>query len=450
VNESDSYDQELLTAQLERSRERLNAFELELQAVESELEERSTDRQRFQLLHEVCGHLEKLSELGGEELFWEGLALEGHGSAHVYTVRRRLDEFDRQFAQIEGLRRTILEKIRGEKETSDYIEEDLFEAQREEEERRLEWVVERNANDLPGHPTVMPWTRGDEADQRFRKSLAIALLSSLFFGFLFPFIDLPALDPWEQSEVPERFTRLIKEEPLPPPKVEQKIAKTKPESSDEPVVAEEKVAKPEPAKKPKAETKGILAFREEFSSLAENTATSRLGAHARINRTGDRPGARAQRDMVATQAAGSSGGINLSTVSRDIGGGGGQIAGVEVTQATSAIGEIGGEARPLSGGPGPARMDEEIQIVFDRHKAALYRLYNRELRRDPTLQGQIVLRIKIEPDGSVSLCEVESSNMKAPKLGAQVVSRVKTFDFGAKEGVPTVQIIYPIDFLPAS
>jgi hypothetical protein len=154
--------------------------------------------------------------------------------------------------------------------------------------------------------------------------------------------------------------------------------------------------------------------------------------------------------MVATQAAGSSGGINLSTVSRDIGGGGGQIAGVELTQATSAIGEIGGEARPLSGGPGPARTDEEIQIVFDRHKAALYRLYNRELRRDPTLQGQIVLRIKIEPDGSVSLCEVESSDMKAPKLAAQVVSRVKTFDFGAKEGVPTVQIIYPIDFLPAS
>jgi hypothetical protein len=45
---------------------------------------------------------------------------------------------------------------------------------------------------------------------------------------------------------------------------------------------------------------------------------------------------------------------------------------------------------------------------------------------------------------------VESTDMKAPKLAAQVVGRVKAFDFGAKEGVPTVQIIYPIDFLPAS
>ena len=88
--------------------------------------------------------------------------------------------------------------------------------------------------------------------------------------------------------------------------------------------------------------------------------------------------------------------------------------------------------------------------MFDRHKAALYRLYNRELRRDPTLQGQMVLRITIEPDGSVSLCEVKSSDMDAPNLSAQVVARVKKFDFGAKENVPAITFLYPIDFLPAT
>ena len=40
MNESDSYDEGALTAQLEQSRERLDTFELELQAVESELEVR--------------------------------------------------------------------------------------------------------------------------------------------------------------------------------------------------------------------------------------------------------------------------------------------------------------------------------------------------------------------------------------------------------------------------
>ena len=102
------------------------------------------------------------------------------------------------------------------------------------------------------------------------------------------------------------------------------------------------------------------------------------------------------------------------------------------------------------GGPGLGRTDEEIQIVFDRQKSGLYRLYNRALRGNPTLQGQIVLRMTIEADGSVSLCEVHSSGMKAPALATQVVDRVKTFDFGAKDGIPAITILYPIDFLPAA
>jgi hypothetical protein len=39
--------------------------------------------------------------------------------------------------------------------------------------------------------------------------------------------------------------------------------------------------------------------------------------------------------------------------------------------------------------------------------------------------------------------------MKAPQLSAQVAERVRTFDFGAKEGIAAVSILYPIDFLPA-
>jgi hypothetical protein len=61
----------------------------------------------------------------------------------------------------------------------------------------------------------------------------------------------------------------------------------------------------------------------------------------------------------------------------------------------------------------------------------------------------MVLRIRIEPDGSVSLCELKASDMRAPQLAAQVVERVRGFDFGAK-AVPAITILYPIDFLPAT
>ena len=161
--------------------------------------------------------------------------------------------------------------------------------------------------------------------------------------------------------------------------------------------------------------------------------------------------------MVTTQAAGSSGGINLAELSRGVvgggGGGGGKIEGVQIARATSTIGGGGGRGSGASvggGGPPLGRTDEEIQIVFDRHKAALYRLYNRELRSDPTLKGQMVLRIRIEPDGSVTLCELQATDMNAKQLVAQVLERVRTFDFGAKEGIPAVTILYPIDFLPAT
>ena len=150
-----------------------------------------------------------------------------------------------------------------------------------------------------------------------------------------------------------------------------------------------------------------------------------------------------------------SGGIGNAAVGRNVGSGGGNDArlgrgGAGFTQVKSAIAGPGAkEAKPLSSGARPGRTDEEIQILFDRYKAALYRIYNTELRKDPTLRGKMVLRITIEPSGAVSACAVESSNMNAPEFSAQIVDRVKKFNFGAKDGVPKTTILYPIDFLPA-
>ncbi len=120
------------------------------------------------------------------------------------------------------------------------------------------------------------------------------------------------------------------------------------------------------------------------------------------------------------------------------------------TKVKSTITGPGGkEGRPLSSGARPSRTDEEIQLLFDRYKAALYRIYNTELRNDPTLRGKMVLRITIEPSGVVSGCAVESCNMDAPDFTSQIVARVRKFNFGPKDGVPKTTILYPIDFLPA-
>jgi hypothetical protein len=210
-------------------------------------------------------------------------------------------------------------------------------------------------------------------------------------------------------------------------------------------------APPEP---PKAKP-GILAFRDELANLSRGNAAPRLGAQARY---GNAQEARqtSSPSTLTTGGPGSSGGIDPGSLNRNVGGNGrggngDGIEGLPVGRATSAIASIGGGERPLaSGGPGPSRTDEEIQIVFDRYKASFYRLYNRELRNDPTLQGQMVLRLTIEPDGSVSMCVLQSTDMNAPGLATQVVDRVLTINFGAKEGVQALTIVYPIDFLPAA
>jgi hypothetical protein len=45
---------------------------------------------------------------------------------------------------------------------------------------------------------------------------------------------------------------------------------------------------------------------------------------------------------------------------------------------------------------------------------------------------------------------MESSDMDSPGLEQKIVARVLKFNFGPKEGVAAVTILYPIDFLPAS
>jgi outer membrane biosynthesis protein TonB len=295
----------------------------------------------------------------------------------------------------------------------------------------------------------------------------------MLLGIISQLIELPIPERSELIEVPERVAKLIRElpEPTPPAPVAepQPEEAPEPEAEPEPMLAEETPPEPvpvvvdEPAPqqqvqvqqesvREQAQTKGILAFRDSFASRAESRPSAQLGSQARLGNAGDSTIGRPERSMVTTMAPGSSGGINLASISRNVGGGGGgQIAGVQVSQVASSIGSGGGNAdRPLAGGQGAGRTDEEIQIVFDRHKAALYRLYNRELRNDPTLRGQLVIRLTIEPDGSVSLCRLMSSDMEAPILAEQVIERIRGFDFGAKEGIVPMTIVYPIDFLPAA
>ena len=460
-----SEEERSLREEVERSERVLEDLERDLRAIDCELDELAQKNHGFEVLSQVCRSLEELDNLGAAHLFWDSQVGPDITAEHLRSARRKIDEFGEQIARVEGRRQTIVDKIGDQNDVLDYLHYDLSDAVERYENRKNEWLVEREVDALPYRAQVMPWARGCEEDKRFHKSLGSSLAASLAIAFLVSTIALPIMERSTVIELPERVAKLVRQDRLPPPPpvqepvipeqelpepepelVQEQPSEDLPEPITQPLVAD--VEQPEP--KEQVKSKGILAFRDSFASRANLRPTAQLGSQARVRSAGEDAVGRPERSMVTTTAPGSSGGINLAAISRDVGGGGQAIAGVQVSRVASSIGGGDGPARPLSGGASAGRTDEEIQIVFDRYKAALYRLYNRELRKDPTLRGQLVLRLTIEPDGSVSLCQLQSSDMDAPALAQQVVDRVRTFDFGAKEDIVAMTIIYPIDFLPAA
>jgi hypothetical protein len=493
-----------LNAQIEQARQKQEVLEGELRTVEAELETFSTDRQRFDALREVCNALGKLGELKADELFWEGVEEGKNAAGLVERARGRVARFEGEISGVLEKQASLKEQINQCLDELDILSEEVSDAYEREERRRDEFVVEREVSSVPYRKMIMPWTHEAESEKRFRRAILVAMLICFVFGSLIPMIKVPIPDRAIVAEIPERLVKLVKKEAPPPvpvrkqlpkqekPKDETKLAKTEqPKKETKPLPQNQKSDTPLPADQPKAPggggesavaqkkpvAVGVLAFKDAFKDLMKKTAVAKLGTEAHLSKESPQVAgnAVAQRSLVSIQAQnGSSGGIGYAQVSRNIGSGnvdrlggagigtglgigggrgggsgGGSGPGVGSGQMSSAVANLKESSRPLSDGVAVGRTDEEIQIVFDRHKAALYRIYNKELRKDPTLRGKILMRLTIEPGGEVSMCKAESTDLASPELVATIVERIKRFNFGPKEGVKRMTILYPIDFLPA-
>jgi hypothetical protein len=472
---------EPLNAQIEETQGKLKELEKAMSGVEAELETFSADQQRFEALQEVCNALDKLDQLEGGGLFWDGLPVVEDIAAHLEGLRHRIAQFEEEIRGSREKQESIKEQIEQCLDDLWDLEEEVRLAHAREERRQDEFVIEREASQVPYSPAIMPWTYDGESERAFRRALAVAMLLCLFFGSGIPMVNVPLPERAVVIEIPKRLATLVKKEPPKPEPVrevkkpekaeeEEKLAsesepkktdkKQKQQVQEEPKVAAAQGDGKQAARK-KAEKVGVLAFKSSFSDLMEEVPVARLGVEAHLSKapTGAPGQAQARRSLVAMEARGGSGGIGgigNGGYSRNVGiggGGGGSGTGfgsVGIARVESSVaGLVEEKGRPLSDGPAPGRTDEEIQIVFDRYKATLYRIYNTELRKDPTLRGKILLRITIEPSGELSLCKVESTDLDSPDLVAKIVARVKRFNFGPKEDVLKTTILYPIDFLPA-
>lgn len=453
MKENIEHHQHEVNREIDQTYEELVRHKDEQKALDAELKSLLAERSHFSLLSEISDRLDQLHKEGGAQLFWGDDY--DHTTANQLTQRARdkVINFDSRVAELQSRYDDGEDNVNSLSARVNILNEKSIELEEYADEVRHQFIIEREMDELPFREIVMPWADQEEDERRFRRVLAASLIVALLLGLLIPLWDIPLPDRLEPVKIPERMAQLIIEKkpppPPPPPKVEKKLDESPKEKKLKKKAPEPKTKKTQVARK-KAETAGLLAFKNNFSELIDSGPEKKLGAQARISTKG-KTAKRTSRSLVTAQATSGSSGISTASLSRDVGGAGKGMRGVGFERVESAIGsDFFGEERPLSGGPGPSRTDEEIQIVFDRYKAALYRIYNRELRKDPTLQGKVVIRLTIEPNGAVSSCKMESSDMDSPALEQNIVARVLKFNFGTKEGVPPVTILYPIDFLPSS
>lgn len=294
----------------------------------------------------------------------------------------------------------------------------------------------------------LPWETGQEQENRFRRTYWAVLLFVLVLCVAVPFLTVPEVDPSQQEEIPQRFAKLLleKKPPPPPPVEEPKVEKVIPEKAPEKVVEVQKpVEEPQPVEKAreKAAQAGLLPFADQLAELRDDAALDNIMTDNQLNESaGDAE--RVERAMIMSKAEGS-GGINTGSMSRNTGGG--SLEGRNTTKIASPVVVAAGPS-VQKGGSAPSRSREEIELVFEKNKGAIFALYNRALRRDPTLQGKLVLELTIDPTGKVTACKVVSSELADAEMERKLVQRVKLFRFKEKD-VATITTTKPIDFFPA-
>jgi len=346
---------------------------------------------------------------------------------------------------------------------------------------------------------VLPWALAGDDEKRFRRIQQRVLGVALLIALVLPWVPLQKAERTQAQQLPPPLAKLLLERPpLPPPKPVQAEVPTQVAKAETPV-AVPKAAQPKPkelavpearnpvpgkapgeeAARKKASGVGLLAMKNELAEMTGAPLAVQLKADIKPGPgvgTGSGPGVGAGleagvpvRAMITANAGRGSGGINTAAYSRDTGGGG--LAGRATTLVEGVAGGGGGGGPgggggstkgggdgKLAAGPGgtlqksgsgkASRSIEEIKLVFERNKGAIYALYNRALRDEPALQGKVVLELKIAPSGAVTDCRIAASELKAEELERKLLARIRQFDFGAKD-VEAMVVTWPVDFLPS-
>ncbi len=311
--------------------------------------------------------------------------------------------------------------------------------------------------------TIFPWEDTNE-DSVFKYLSIIVVILFFIAAFVLNNVILP--EPVRQSlkEVSPRLAQLViekkKEEVKKPKPIKKKLVPKKEKPKEKkPKPKEEKKKKPEVKKKPKpivketkpepsakevAQSSGLLAFADDLSDLRDDFDLAELDEPI-VNSNATKKAKTTRQDVLTAKATTGSSGIKAS--------GAAKVAKSTLQQRQTAkvatsIKQVKLTKKDPKKPTLRQRNEEEIERVFQKNKGSIFTIYNRELRKDPSMKGKIVFEITIQPNGSVSKCIIVSSEIDNKKLQKRLISKIKKFQFKSLK-VPVITVNYPIDFLPS-
>lgn len=461
-----------LNQQIHAAQKHIAALDIALYQNNQLLDQLQANNDLHHSLSQILEHVLNIEKIGEGGVLWGDCFNPDQVKQFIQRLATVTNDYNEQLITAHQQRDTLLkDHYTLVSETKDLQEQQVY-LQDKLYDELSEFSIERKITPRPIRRTTLPWSDQPGDAIRSKTSIVAALFLTISAVYLFNKWEVPKTERIDHVKIPARIAMLImtRPEPAPEPVPEKKpeeeiekknIPEDKPEHQDEKIKAASKTAR-------KA---GILAFKRDFMDMMDASSDIKLGSQATISTdAGSQYNADNKRSLVtsqiqlsaagtttrATRRADASTDNNLKTIT---------FSRIESTIAADADSQADFNKNATAVGPSPdddarlppgqsteksVRTDEEIQIVFDRYKDALYRIYNRELRKNAMLKGKLILRITIEPSGKVTRCILDSSNLNAPELENKIIARVLKFNFGQKPAATVLTILYPIDFLPAS
>lgn len=307
---------------------------------------------------------------------------------------------------------------------------------------------------------ALPWASSRREDRRFSIIALVVIVVVMVLGVAVQNIEVKKLSKDELKKVPDSVVKFQKrkEEKKPKPKPKVKVeTKPKAEPKPEPKKEKKKIEKKPPPPKTKKEAaarakakKQLDAVKNELSALQD--AFKPVQAPKTL--TKGNTATKVDKQQIVGKATNTKGLGKVAAVPKS------SNLGKLSSSAASEVGQVGLGSTAVSGtggvsagtskrsaGKAGQRSEEQIRAVFDANKGALFAIYNRELRRDPTLQGKVTFEITIEPNGSVSSARIISSALNNKKLEAKLIARMRSINFGAAN-VAKTKTRLALDFLP--